>query len=68
TVSREIVPVEVDVNGMKKSIRIKVGLIGEDIVSSKTEYEDAKEVSIETGIPVKDIMAMAEDAFKKFKS
>ena len=68
TVSRKIVPVEVDICGMKKTIRIKVGLIGEDIVSSKTEYEDAKKVSIETGIPVKDVMAMAEDAFKNRKS
>ncbi|MCE7697628.1 MAG: nickel pincer cofactor biosynthesis protein LarC [Methanobacterium paludis] len=64
-VSRKIIPVEVAINGMKRKIRIKVGMIGDEVISSKVEYEDAKKLSEETGIPLKDVMMRADEAFKE---
>ena len=63
--SRKIIPVEVDINGIKREIRIKVGTIGDEIISSKVEYEDAKKLAQETGISLKDVMLMADEAFRK---
>ena len=64
-VSRKIIPVEIDINGIKRELRIKVGMIGDEVISSKVEYEDAKRLSEETGIPLKDVMLRADDAFKE---
>ncbi len=61
--SRKIIPVQVDISGKKVEIKIKVGMIGDEIISLKPEYEDARKVSEETGIPVKDVMNTATEAF-----
>lgn len=55
-VSREIIPVEVDFNGLKKTVRVKVAKIGEEIVNVTVEYEDARKVSGELGVPLKDVI------------
>lgn len=60
---REIIPVEVNIKGKKYQIRIKVGKIGSEIIKSSPEYEDAREISNETGVPVKDVMKIAEESF-----
>ena len=61
--SRKIIPVQVDINGKKVEIRIKVGMIGNEIISVKPEYEDARKVSEENGISLKDVMNAANEAF-----
>ena len=61
--SRKIIPVQVDINGKKVEIRIKVGMIGNEIISVKPEYEDARKVSEENGISLKDVMNTANEAF-----
>ena len=61
--SRKIIPVQVDISGKKVQIRIKVGMIGNEIISVKPEYEDAKKVSEENGISLKDVMNAANEAF-----
>ncbi len=55
-VSREIIPLEVDFNGERKTVRVKVAKIGDEIVNVTVEYEDARRVSEELGIPLKDII------------
>ncbi len=55
-VSREIIPVEVDFDGQPKTVRIKVAKIGEEIVNVTVEYEDARKVSEELKIPLKDVI------------
>jgi pyridinium-3,5-bisthiocarboxylic acid mononucleotide nickel chelatase len=55
-VSREIIPVEVDFNGHPKTVRIKVAKIGEEIVNVTVEYEDARKVSEEIQMPLKDVI------------
>jgi len=61
--SRKIIPVQVDISGKKVQIRIKVGMIGNEIISVKPEYEDARKVSEENGISLKDVMNAANEAF-----
>jgi hypothetical protein len=62
---RKIIPLEVDIKG-KRKIRFKLGMMGDQIVNSRVEYEDARRVSEETGIPLKDVMEKANKAFKEY--
>lgn len=61
--SRKIIPVQIEINEKKAEIRIKIGMIGDEIISIKPEYEDVRKVSEETGIPLKDVTNMAIDVF-----
>lgn len=55
-VNREIIPIEVDFHGQPMTVRIKVAKIGEEIVNITVEYEDARKVSEELKIPLKDVI------------
>ena len=50
-ISRKLVPIQIDIWGKKFEINIKVGMIGNEIISIKPEYEDARKISIESGMP-----------------
>ncbi len=63
--SRKIIPVKANIKGKIVEINIKVGMIGNEIVSVKPEYEDASKVSEESGMPIKDVIDAANEAFKK---
>ncbi len=63
--SRKIVPVQANIKGKKVEINVKVGMIGNDIISIKPEYEDARKLSEESGVPLKDVMNAANEAFMK---
>ncbi|ADM28504.1 protein of unknown function DUF111 [Ignisphaera aggregans DSM 17230] len=54
---RELRPIEIEINGRKATITLKIGrnLRGE-IISVKPEYEDLKTISKEFGIPIKDVL------------
>ncbi len=62
---RKIIPIEMDISGEKVEINIKVGLIGEEIISVAPEYEDAKTISAKTGISLKNIIKQANEEFKR---
>ena len=61
--SRKIVPVKARIKGKMIEINIKVGMIGNEIISVKPEYEDARKISEASGIPLKDVMNAANEAF-----
>ena len=63
--SRKIVPVKAIIMGKRVEINIKVGMIGNDLISVKPEYEDARKISEESGMPLKDVMNAANEAFMK---
>jgi pyridinium-3,5-bisthiocarboxylic acid mononucleotide nickel chelatase len=63
-VSREIIPVEVDFDGQPKTVRIKVAKIGEEIVNVTVEYEDARKVSEEIEMPLKDVIRFINQKIK----
>ena len=62
---RKIIPIEMDVAGETFKIDVKVGLIGEEIISIAPEYEDARNISLKTGFPLKNVIKLANDEFKK---
>ncbi|MGZ7068855.1 MAG: nickel pincer cofactor biosynthesis protein LarC2, partial [Methanobacterium sp.] len=64
-VNREITPIKININKADYKINIKIGKIGEDIINYSPEYEDAKRIAEETGIPLKDVMKRANETFKE---
>lgn len=62
---RKIVHSKVEIDGKTFEIDVKVGMIGNDIVSVKPEYEDARKISEEIGRPVKDVLEEALQIFKE---
>lgn len=60
---RDIREVQFELEGVKESSRVKLGLgLNGRIVSVKAEYEDAKEISDRRGIPIKRVIRAIEDA------
>ena len=64
--SRKIIPIKVIINGKEEDVRIKVGMIGDKIINYSTEFDDAKKLSKETGVPLKDVIKDSEAAFNDF--
>jgi pyridinium-3,5-bisthiocarboxylic acid mononucleotide nickel chelatase len=64
--SRKIVPIKVVIKGKEEDIRIKVGMIGDEIINYSPEFDDAKKISKETGLPLKDVIKKSDMAFKDF--
>jgi len=64
-VNREIIEIKIEIGGIEKDIQIKVGTIGKEIINYSPEYEDAKKIADEMGIPLKDVMKKANESFKK---
>ncbi|QHN07893.1 nickel pincer cofactor biosynthesis protein LarC [Methanothermobacter sp. THM-2] len=62
---RRIMEAEVDIKGRRRA-RFKVGLLGSRVVNARIEYEDARRISLETGVPLRDVMEMAEKQFRDF--
>ena len=62
-ISRKIVPVKVDINGKTFEIGIKVGLIGNEMISVKPEYEDVRRISEESGMSLNNVMNLANKVF-----
>lgn len=61
--SRKIIPIKLVINGKTFEVNIKVGMIGNEIISIKPEYEDVRKVSDDIGMPVKDVMNSAVQVF-----
>lgn len=59
-VKRKIIPIEVLINGKKQKVRVKVAMIGEEVVNVTTEYEDVRKISEEMGIPLKDVIRIID--------
>jgi len=60
---REIKKVEFELDGVRESSRVKIGIgLKGRPVSIKAEYEDAKEISRRRGIPIKRVIRAIEDA------
>ena len=61
SVEREIVTIDVEISGKTYQIPLKIARFPEgEIVQISAEYENCKRISIETGIPLKEIIKIAE--------
>jgi len=63
---RRIMEAHVDIKG-RRTARFKVGLMGSRVLNARIEYEDARRISLETGIPLRDVIEMAEKQFRDLK-
>lgn len=61
---RKIVPMNVVIQGKPYKIDIKVGMIGEDVISVKPEYEDVKHVASLTDRQLKYVTDIAVQQFR----
>lgn len=62
---RENVIHKVEIDGNTEEVRFKIGEIGNKIIKCSPEYDDLKEISSKTGIPVKDLKNYIEQDYKK---
>jgi len=63
--NREFVSLDVDVNGKTEKITFKLGFIGNELISSRPEYEDLKRIAIERDMPLNEVMEIANFEIKK---
>ena len=57
-----VVPCNETVSG---EISVKIGMLGDDVVSCKAEYDQCVKLAISTGLPVQDIARKAEELAKE---
>jgi uncharacterized protein (TIGR00299 family) protein len=64
--SREIVPIEVSIDGAIKRVNVKVGRTKRgEVISLKPEYEDVSSISIETKKPFRDVEELVKKEARK---
>lgn len=61
-IKRKKINLEIDVKG-KRQANFKVSFLGSKILDARIEYEDAKRISKKTGLPLKDVMRIANEEF-----
>lgn len=66
--NREFISLDVDIAGKKEKITFKVGSIGNEIISSRGEYEDLKRIANKRSIPLNEIMEIANFEIKRYLS
>jgi len=60
---REKIPFKVNIRG-EWTVNFKVASLDSEIISARIEYEDAKKISSKTGIPLREVIRIAEEQFK----
>lgn len=65
--TREGVHEKINIDNNPEDIRFKIGYIDNKIIKCTPEYDDAKKISEKTGIPIKDVMIIAEQEYKRIK-
>jgi len=61
SVSREIISMDINFSGRVYSVPLKVAMFPEgEIVQISAEYENCKQISAETGIPLREVLKKAE--------
>ncbi|MDR2967656.1 MAG: nickel pincer cofactor biosynthesis protein LarC [Methanobacteriaceae archaeon] len=63
---RNIISLDLDINGKKETIRFKIGCINDEIISSRAEYEDIKKIAMKRHIPLKNVEIIANNEIKHY--
>jgi len=64
--AREVIPIEIDIDGLKEQVRVKVARDGKDnIVQLKPEYDDVKKIADKTSKPLRKVMKIVERKARK---
>ncbi len=62
TAEREEKLIEIEVKGRSYQVALKVNTFGGTVLKAKPEYEDCRRIALETDVPLRDVIKMAEDA------
>jgi hypothetical protein len=63
---RRIARVSINIGGKKRGIDVKIASdLGGKVLNISAEFDDAKRIARETGVPVKDVIAKAEEEARK---
>jgi len=66
TVLREVVPIEVPINNLIRTVRIKIAKTKSgEIINLKPEYEDIRNISLETKIPFREVEEIVRSEAKE---
>ena len=63
---RQFVPLDINVGNRVYTINFKIGLIGDEIISHRAEYEDLRRISVEQDIPLIEIRDVANTMIRDF--
>jgi len=64
--TRESLPIEVEIGNINRTVEVKIAKDGKgEIVRIKPEYEDAKRISEETGMPLREVLELIQDKARK---
>ena len=63
---RHFVPLDININDRIYTINFKIGLLGDEIISHRPEYEDLKRISLEEDIPLTEIREVANTMIRDF--
>lgn len=63
---RQFVPLDINVGNRVYTINFKIGLIGDEIISHRPEYEDLRRISVEQDIPLVEIRDVANTMIRDF--
>ena len=66
--SRKMISLDIDIHGKKEEITFKIGFIGDEIISSRAEYEDIKKIASKWDIPLEKVNKIAEFEFENYLS
>jgi len=61
---REKIPFKVNIKG-EWTVNFKVAFLDSEIISARIEYDDAKRISSKIGLPLREVMKIAEEQFKR---
>lgn len=64
--NREFIFLETNIHGKKEGINFKIGLIGDEIISSKPEYDDLKEIAKKRNISLTEVSKIANQKIKNY--
>lgn len=63
---RQFVPLDINVGDHIYTINFKIGLLGDEIISHRPEYEDIRRISVEQDIPLMEIREVANTMIRDF--
>lgn len=65
---RKMVDVCIEIAGSRRTVPVKFGLENGTVYTFKAEFDAAKEIADELGVPVRDVLTAADDAAAKLAS
>ncbi|RBQ22341.1 hypothetical protein ALNOE001_20840 [Candidatus Methanobinarius endosymbioticus] len=66
--SRKFITLDIDIDGKKENIKFKIGYIGDEIISSRPEYEDIKKIAISRNISLNKVLEITNFNINKYLS